>query len=438
VTPSRPFRAAALIGATLLLSPQAALAQFKQEGQKLVGAGAIGGANQGYSVALSADGDTAIVGGPLDHDNRGAAWVFTRSGGVWTQQGKKLVGTPSVGFFDAGALQGWSVALSANGDTAIVGGPDDDLQPPGHFTGAAWVFTRSGGVWTQQSKLVGTTTANGPAQLGFSVALSADGDTAIVGGLDDNLGPSGYNVGVAWVFTRSRGVWTQQSIKLVGAGAVAQPLLSASVALSADGDTAILGGPSANIDSSGLSVGATWVLTRSGVVWTQQGGKLVGTRAVGPAEQGAAVALSADGDTVIAGGPTDNLGPSGYGDGATWVFTRSGAAWTQQGKKLVGTGAAGNAEQGYSVALSADGDTAVAGGPHDNADAGAAWVFTRSGDVWTQLGGKLVGTDPSGNAEQGYSVALSANGDTAIVGGPHDNGDAGAAWVFVRPSAASP
>jgi hypothetical protein len=122
------------------------------------------------------------------------------------------------------------------------------------------------------------------------------------------------------------------------------------------------------------------------------------------------------------------------GIGAAWVYTRSGGVWTQQGNKLVGTGAVGPAEQGFSVALSADGNTAIVGGPGDNAEYGAAWVYTRSNGVWTQQGGKLVGTGAVGPAEQGFSVALSADGYTAIVGGIGDNSYTGAAWVFVQPS----
>src|SRR5205823_2464686 len=102
--------------------------------------------------------------------------------------------------------------------------------------------------------------------------------------------------------------------------------------------------------------------------------------------------------------------------------------WTQQGPELVGTGQ--NGRQGYSVALSADGNTAIVGGPYDGSS-GGGWVFTRSGGVWTQQGSNLVGTGAVGNAQQGSSVALSADGNTAIVGGFQDNSGAGAAWVFV-------
>jgi hypothetical protein len=118
VWPISTARTLVLILAALLFSSQLAFAQFAQQGPKLVGTGAVAPSVQGDSVALSADGNTAIVGGCCDNSYTGAAWVFTRSGGVWTQQGDKLVGTGAVG----NANQGWSVALSADGNTAIVGG----------------------------------------------------------------------------------------------------------------------------------------------------------------------------------------------------------------------------------------------------------------------------------------------------------------------------
>ena len=399
-----------LVFGALLCAAQPALAQFTQQGPKLVGTGAVGNANEGYSVTLSADGNTAIVGGPDDNVGIGAAWVFTRSGGVWTQQGLKLVGTGAVG----AANQGHSVALSADGNTAIVGGFLDNGS-----SGAAWVFTRSGGVWSQQgAKLVGTGAVGG-ANEGVSVALSADGNTAIVGGYIDNT-----FTGAAWVFTRSGGVWSQQGAKLVGTGAVGSANQGFSVALSGDGNTAIVGGYRDN----GFS-GAAWVFSRSGGVWSQQGAKLVGSGAVGTAYQGYSVALSGNGNTAIVGGPADN-GTAG----ASWVFTRSSGVWSQQGAKLVGTGAVGGAQQGISVALSANGNTAIVGGNNDNGTAGASWVFTRSSGVWSQQGAKLVGTGAVGGANQGISVALSAAGTTAIAGGLFDGGGTGAAWVFAAPN----
>ena len=130
------------------LAASPALATFFQQGPKLVGTGGVGTAEQGQSVAVSADGNTAVVGGEGDNGNRGAVWVFTRSGSVWSQQGTKLVGTGASGT----ALQGCSVALSGDGNTAVVGGQADNAG-----AGAAWVYTRSGGVWSQQgAKLFGS------------------------------------------------------------------------------------------------------------------------------------------------------------------------------------------------------------------------------------------------------------------------------------------
>jgi hypothetical protein len=406
----------AMLAYSLLLAP--AQAQFSQQGPKLVGTGAVFVAEQGVSVSLSGDGNTAIVGGFDDNNEVGAAWVYTRSGGVWTQQGAKLLGTGAIGPY--GGAQGISVSLSGDGNTAIVGGYADN-----NLLGAAWVYTRSAGVWSQQAKLVGTGAVGlfGASQ-GYSVALSGDGNTAIVGGPLDNTG-----AGAVWVFTRSGSAWSQQGPKLVGTGAVG-PFGAEqgwSVSLSGDGNTAIVGG----LDDNDYA-GAAWVFTRSAGVWSQQGAKLVGTGAVGSAYQGSSVALSGDGNTVMVGGFGDGAGP-----GAAWVFTRSAGVWSQQGPKLVGAGAVGPFSpfgQGVSVSLSGDGNTAIVGGNGDNGSAGAAWVYTRSGGVWSQQGAKLLGTGAVGNALQGSSVALSGDGITAMVGGYGDNGYAGAAWVYTQPT----
>lgn len=416
----------------MALTSRTANAQFMQQGPKLVGTGAVGlgdggggGSRQGASVSLSADGNTAIVGGSTDSSvaflfpsgftGRGAAWVWTRTAGVWSQQGNKLVGS---GALDP-SEQGYSVSLSADGNTAAVGGPFDNGG-----AGATWIWTRSGGVWTQQgNKLVGLGALESPghgARQGSSVSLSADGNTVIVGGPGD-----GFNTGAAWIWTRSGGIWTQQN-KLVGSNAVAIAGMGAgqgaSVRLSADGNTAIIGGPFDN----GYA-GAAWIWTRDGGVWTQQGNKLVGSGALGSPEQGVSVSLSADGNTAAVGEI-----------GGTWIWTRSGGVWSQQGNKLVGSGAVGSSYQGWSVSLSGDGNTVVAGGPLDDGYAGAAWIWTRSGGVWSQQGNKLIGSGAAGKAEQGFAVSLSGDGNTAMVGGLVDGFDVGAVWVFAQSSIINP
>ncbi|MGH9424005.1 MAG: DUF11 domain-containing protein, partial [Thermoanaerobaculia bacterium] len=185
---------------------------------------------------------------------------------------------------------------------------------------------------------------------------------------------------------------------------------------------AIVGG-----DADNSNTGAAWIWTRSGGSWTQVGSKLVGAGAAGAAYQGLSVALSADGSTAMTGGPLDS-----NGQGAVWVWTRSGGVWTQQGSKLVGTGGLGPfPEQGTSVSLAADGSTGIEGAYlDDNNDTGAAWIWKRAAGVWTQ-GQKLIGGGAATPAAgQGFSVSLSADATTAIVGGVFDNSNAGAAWVF--------
>jgi sugar lactone lactonase YvrE len=384
---------------------------WTQQGSKLTGSGASARSRggQGESVALSSDGATALVGGP--GDGLGAAWVFTRSGSTWTQQGPKLTSTEE----GSEARFGARVALSANGNTALVGGPGDNKG-----AGAVWVFTRSGSTWTQQgSKLTGGSEESGAARFGSGVALSSDGNTAVIGGPLDTAG-----AGAVWAFTRASEKWSQQGAKLAGSGASGAAHLGFSVALSSDGNTALAGGPG---DSG--EVGAAWVFTRASEKWSQQGAKLTPSGVGGalPPLFGESAALSSDGNTALIGGPFDEAGT-----GAAWVFVRSGSTWSQQGAKLTGSGMTGIAAGfGLSVALSSDGNTALIGGPLDNGEAGAVWVFRHSGSTWTQEGSKLTAGGASGSAQFGVAVALSSLGNIGLIGGPKDFGGTGAAWAFV-------
>jgi hypothetical protein len=274
------------------------------------------------------------------------------------------------------------------------------------------------------------------------VALSSDASTALIGGPEDNGG-----VGAGWVFTRSGPNWSQQGAKLtakggeeIGTGPIGEwnaGSFGESVALSSDGHTALIGHPDDN-----NKVGAVWVFTRSGSTWTQQGPKLTASdeasnRVPGPHGSttvlgggfGCSVALSSDGDTALIGGFRDNNRA-----GAAWIFTRSGAVWTQQGKKLSDTEQEKVAEFGFSVALSASGNTALLGsGQYSNEDYGAAWVFRPVGSAWTQ-DEKLTDSEHLAFAELGQSVALSSDGGTALVGAPNSGDPEGKeVWVFANP-----
>jgi hypothetical protein len=383
-----------------------------QRGEKLTGSGGSADGRFGFSVALAADGSIAVVGGPYDGGNKGAAWVFTRSGETWKQQGGKLTGSGETG----DGMFGWSVALAADGSTALIGGPFDAGNK-----GAAWVFTRSGESWDQQGGKLTGGGETGDGVFGFGVALAADGSTALIGGLLDDGGK-----GAAWVFTRSGESWNQQGAKLTASGESGS--FGVSVALAADGRTALIGGP---FDDG--NKGAAWVFTRSGTAWNQQGGKLTPKGESGNSSFGASVALAEDGSLALIGGPLDD-----GSKGAAWVFTRSGTAWNQQGGKLTGGGESGNGRFGWNVALAADSSTALIGGPLDGSNKGAAWVFTRSGENWEQQGAKLTGSGESGDGSFGWTVALAADGSTALIGGPDDDGHKGAVWGFSSAPSAAP
>ncbi len=266
---------------------------------------------------------------------------------------------------------------------------------------------------TQQgSKLVGTASSGPGCQQGGAVALSADGNTMAVGGRQDTA-----NQGAVWIFVRTGSTWSQHGNKIPYPGnSTGNVYFGSSVSLSADGNTLAIGSPE---DNSG--VGSVWVFVQTGSTWNKQGGPLVGTGAIGSANQGI-VALSADGNTLVVGGPADSTSA-----GAIWIFIRSNGNWSQQ-TKLTGTGS-----MGQSVAISADGNTVAAGGPTDSTNLGAVWVFVRdiSTSSWASQA-KLVGGGYSGASAQGNSVCLSADGHLLAVGGVNDNTGYGSVWLWSR------
>ena len=240
------------------------------------------------SLALSADGSTALIGDNNDNGAVGAVWVFTRTGSSFTQQ-QELTGGGESG----GGQFGRTVALSADGNTALIAAPFDN-----NGVGAVWVFTRSGSSWLQQQTLTAALgSETGAGNFGASVALSADGNTTLIGGDIDNNG-----VGAMWVFTRSGSSFAQQQRLTAAAGTeTGAGNFGGSVALSANGSTALIGG------GENGGIGAVWVLGRSGSSFAQQQ-RLSGGGEIGEGSFGGSAALSADGGTALIGGPGDSNG----------------------------------------------------------------------------------------------------------------------------------
>jgi trimeric autotransporter adhesin len=323
---------------------------------------------------------------------------------------------------------------------------------------------------------------------GQTLSLSADGNTLAVGtpgedgaaaGVEGNQSDESANsAGAVYVFTRSGNTWMQQAyVKASNTGA--NDVFGAAVSLSADGNTLAVGAREEDSAASGIggnqndasaaSAGAAYVFTRSGSTWTQQA--YVKASNAGAFDRfGQALSLSADGNTLAVGAIGEDSAAVGIGGdqtnesasnaGAVYVFTRSGSAWTQQAYvKASNTGA--NDSFGRTLSLSADGNTLAVGaigegsaavgigGDQTNesaSNAGAVYVFTRSGSTWTQQA--YVKASNAGATDRfGQALSLSADGNTLAVGAPEEDsaasgiggnqndasaGSAGAVYVFTR------
>ena len=317
---------------------------------------------------------------------------------------------------------GNSVAIA--GDTAVVGADSDDVGANAD-QGSAYVFVRSGTSWSQQAQLTG---ADGAANdlFGYSVAIS--GDTVVVGAAYDDVGANA-DQGSAYVFVRSGATWSQQA-QLTAADGATSDRFGNSVAIS--GDTVAVG---ASYDDVGANAdqGSAYVFVRSGAIWSQQQ-QLTAADGLVFDYFGNRVAIS--GDTVAVGAPYDDVGA--YADqGSAYVFVRSGAVWGLQAHVAAADGLADD-RFGFSVAIS--GDTVAVGASYDdvgaNADQGSAYVFVRSGAIWSQQQ-QLTAADGLVFDYFGNRVAIS--GDTVAVGASYDdvgaNADQGSAYVFVRSGA---
>jgi hypothetical protein len=438
------------------------------------------GANQEGSDATGVNGDEASNLSV----NSGAAYVFARSGSTWKQQAYlKASNTGTTDFF------GYAVAVSS--DTVVVGARQEDSRATGidgnqaddgaPDAGAAYVFTRTAGLWTQQAFVKAPVTATSAGDY-FGASVAVSGDTVVVGAWGEDSSVTGVNgnqaddgaldAGAAYVFVRTPGgtTWTQQAyLKATNTGANDQ--FGISVAISGDtvvvgayyedsSATGVNGNPSSNTSADS---GAAYVYVRSGTTWTAQAYLKASNTGLGDGF-GDSVAIS--GDTIVVGAFGEDGNASGVNgnqlsnlspdSGSAYVFTRSGTTWTQQAY-LKASNPGVNDRFGISVALS--GDTIVVGAYYEDSsatgvngagadesasDAGAAYVFNRSGTTWTQQA-YLKASNTSGSDFFGYSVAIS--GDTVVVSAEGEDSNAtgvngnqadnsasssGAAYIFVR------
>ena len=372
------------------------------------------GTGPSATYTLAEDGTpTVITLAATDADGHAITWSYEVVSGslgstTVTNVGSVFTITPSTDENDAGTFQLRFVASDgAASDTDVA-----------EFTlafGPNWTLT------TQQAKILSSDIYAGD-RFGHSVAI--DGDTAIVSAFQKVKEGGGNEAGAAYVFTRSGTTWTQQA-KLLPNVLEEYDNFGSSVGIS--GDTVVIGSRGDRSPAGLPWSGSAYIFTRSGTTWTQQA-------RIQPSEVeqsdyfGYSVAI--DGDTVVVGAQLEDTGADGAG--SAYIYTRSGTTWTQQAKIQASDKQASD-EFGFSVAI--DGDTVVVGATYEDtggSDAGAAYVFTRSGTTWTQQA-KLLASDRQASDYFGWWVTV--DGDTAIVGAPAEDtgGDAaGAAYIFTR------
>lgn len=377
-----------------------------------------GAASDFFGVSVSIAGDVALVGAP-GYDapgtlDQGSARVFTRSGAAWSA-GDRLLAA------DGDFRDFFGDAVALDGDTALVGVRSDDVLGNTN-QGSAHAFVRDGAVWLAEGPL---TSGLGATDDQFGRVIAISGDTALIAAPWDDIGAN-VDQGSVFVFVRRGGQWQMQA-KLLASDGATSDRFGESVAI--EGDTALVGA-SLEGNEQGFLKGAAYVFTRADTSWTQQA-KLEAANLGQSLRFGRSVALS--GGLALIGAPSDSIGSPG-GQGAAYVFARSGDGWTQQARLFADDGASADA---FGSSIAVDGNTAVIGASQDDVatlpDRGSAYVFTRSGTTWTQQA-KLVADMSSATGEFGASVAI--DGDLVAIGAPNEdvgnNLDQGAAYAFAR------
>lgn len=294
----------------------------------------------GASVSISADGNTCVVGAYNDggSDYIGAAYVFTRSGTTWTQQARITASDAA-----AGDYFGNSVSISPDGNDCLIGARVKAN------VGAAYVFTRSGSVWSQQAKLTASDAAAGD-NFGAGVDI-ASGNCVICAPYKNHSGLTA--AGAAYVFSRSGTTWTQQARLTSSVPSNNEYLASAS--MTPAGNIIAIGATR----ESGYGYGSAFIFEKSGSVWNQTSVLQSGVLDASENSFGASIALSSDGKTCIVGSPYSN-NHSTTASGTAYIFNKVGANWIRQPKKTAPTPTA-DAGFGAAVALSSLGNVCIVG-----------------------------------------------------------------------------
>lgn len=438
----------------------------------------------GYDVALSADGKTLAVGaayqdssgqgitagstGETDNTatSSGAVYVFSNQDGLWSQEAYIK---PSNA--DVGDHFGNSLALSADGNTLAVGAPQEDSIAVGisadgsagsnnraEDSGAAYLFTRSDGQWTQAAYIKASNAEAGD-EFGDAIALSANGEILAIGAIRESSSATGISYdhsgeldnsiersGAVYLFIQADSQWTQQAY-IKASNTDGRDYFGSPLALSADGNTLAVGATEESSSATGVSAdgsgeedngaygaGAVYVFNRNDALWSQVA--YVKASNTGEGDQfGGSLALSADGKTLAVGAIFEDsdyycyAGHEAYGvdesanDGAVYIFTLTNELWSQQTLIKEDLGEECRHLLGSAIALSDDGNTLVAGVRGTNTSAGAAFVYHRTDSTWAK-GNQVTAPHPDSEDYFGNALALSDDGKILAVGAASEDSSA--------------
>lgn len=427
--------------------------------------------NKSASIELTAGADTSIT-------------ISVKKNGL-TQNYKVVVTRQAAGDFaqqayikasNTQATDHFGYALAISGDTLAVGVKDEDSSTDGidstpnesaATSGAVYVFKRSGTTWLQEAYIK---SSNSEANDRFGISVGVSGDTLVVGsdfedsdatvvnGAQTNAAAGlNYNAGAAYVFTRSGSTWSQQAyLKASNAGSadrfgISVAIDGETIAVGSFGEASSTSGINSTPNDAAANTGAVYVFTRSVTTWTQQA-YIKASNPDGDDYFGNAVSI--DKDTLAVGSYGEDSGTPGIdstptnliGDsGAVYVFARSGTTWSQQAyiKSHLPS-----SNDNFGISVSASGDSIAVGSWRDdsnvpginlsaadassNFDAGAAYVYKRTGSTWSQEAYIKASNLATGDSF-GYSVGLS--GDTLVVGAQNQDttaSNAGAGYIYTR------
>lgn len=458
------------------------------------------GDNFGHAVAVSDDGSTVAIGAIKESGTAndltsnkvalsGAVYVYQKSGNDWNQAAYLKASNA-----DAGDEFGYALALSGDGKTLAVGAIQEasstkgidgnQLDNSSAASGAVYVYVNDGSSWKQQSYIK---SSNGDFidAFGFSIALSSDGSTMLVGAPGEGSAAQTINgtqsdntgslSGAAYLFERQNNLWTQTDY-LKASNTDKQDSFGYDVALSANGLLAIVGAPGEDsntsqingdqTDNSHSNSGAVYVFSNNGTTWSQESylkainndkedqfGYSVSTNLDGTVIAVGAFKEASDSETN--GNDADN---SALASGAAYVYHKEQSQWVNKAYIKAANSDASD-QFGTDVQLSNDGHTLAVGAPHESSSsvgfygdwqlndamsAGAVYLYTNTGGVWSQS--EYI-KSPNTNAgdEFGHAIALSGNSNTLVIGAekeassfsgnttsPDDNNnsDSGAAYIY--------